>query len=202
MKKTYREKIRKKTDPAIVSVNDIVEKRFGTGFPGYRAEEVDFFLDEIIREFDRRDKVEAELRERLRRLSERSTSGEKEEIRPDHGKGTKQEYGDAPEDLRNEYGRNRAITGAAPFRPKRVGSFHPDTIDRKDRRLSSPPVVGTEKDTNVHDTETHAKDAREALAVVRMRIRKPVFSFPDPLRDGIVGKRMKSDRTDHEGGNV
>jgi len=48
---------------------DIHNKEFSRGFRGYREEEVDLFLDEIVREFETLLKENAALRERLEALS-------------------------------------------------------------------------------------------------------------------------------------
>jgi cell division initiation protein len=48
---------------------DIHNKEFGRAFRGYREDEVDLFLDEIVREFESLLKENASLRERLETLS-------------------------------------------------------------------------------------------------------------------------------------
>ncbi|HOF99532.1 MAG: Cell cycle protein GpsB [Firmicutes bacterium ADurb.Bin248] len=75
----------------------IVNKRFRRSFLGYDIEEVDAFLDDIIREFDRRDQEAGVARLRIRMLLEelacrgpiRQPSGEPEpeKARPEEAHG-------------------------------------------------------------------------------------------------------------------
>lgn len=177
------------TDEPLIKAEEILAKRFSAGFPGYRSEEVDLFLDRIILEFERRDALEKRLRERIRSLSEEKAADGQEP-----GPDSRVAPANAADRNGSSFLASEPLSGdradPTPFRAKRIGTGRFPAAVFPDSLRNSPMPARSEQsepDEDVSmDGPLERKPARRGI-----RIRNADLLFPDGGGSGAIGKRRR-----------
>ena len=176
-------------DEPLISAKEIAAKRFSAGFPGYRSEEVDLFLDRIILEFERRDALEKRLRERIRSLSGQRTAGEEEPAASLHGILPEGAGRPGSSFLLREPGSERR-DGPDPFRAKRVGNRRPSPALIPDPQPVSPAEEPSDG-AGPADERNMEGPLKRRRCHRRMRIRNADLLFPDGGSGRTIGRRKR-----------